>query len=360
MVRLGRPVGATATGVLCAFLLALSPASAIAAAPRLLGLPNLLPPIGTADSYTTPYETELVVDAPGVLANDVDLDSPVLTTKLVSGPANGSLILEPDGHFHYQPDPGFDGLDTFTYLPFDGTYQALLPVTVSIRVAGPVPTPTPQPTPTPTPTQTPKPKPTPSPSIPIPAVTVPPLPIPQPTVPPVPIPAPTLRPLPTPTPQPTPIATPAPTPTASSAVASGSPVQTPGPSTAPGSTSGPSAAPDPTPATSTQPGVIAVTGGRGPSGGPDVPPTLPLLEPLAGTVSLGAFGDFGLGIEWIVPTAIFTVPGFLLILIGLAQVFGGFVWLPLARRSLRGDGRRADARANRIRPDERSRPAVPQ
>ncbi len=44
--------------------------------------------------------------------------------------------------------------------------------------------------------------------------------------------------------------------------------------------------------------------------------------------------------EWAVPTFLLTVPGFLVIGIGLAQVFGGFVWLPLARRLLSGDGRR--------------------
>jgi hypothetical protein len=61
--------------------------------------------------------------------------------------------------------------------------------------------------------------------------------------------------------------------------------------------------------------------------------------------SLGAFGALGIGIEWMVPTLVFTIPGFLVILIGLAQVFGGFIWLPLVRRWLRGDGR-----SSRVRP----------
>jgi hypothetical protein len=43
-----------------------------------------------------------------------------------------------------------------------------------------------------------------------------------------------------------------------------------------------------------------------------------------------------------------TLPGFLLIVIGLAQVAGGFVWLPVARRWLRGDGRRSAARSRRF------------
>jgi hypothetical protein len=50
-----------------------------------------------------------------------------------------------------------------------------------------------------------------------------------------------------------------------------------------------------------------------------------------------------MGIEWMVPTVVVTVPGLLLIIVGVAQVLGGFVWLPLARRWLRGDGRHRSA-----------------
>jgi hypothetical protein len=56
---------------------------------------------------------------------------------------------------------------------------------------------------------------------------------------------------------------------------------------------------------------------------------------------VGSFADGGIGIEWIVPSVVVTLPGFLLIIFGLAQVFGGFMWLPVARRWLRGDGRSA-------------------
>jgi hypothetical protein len=69
------------------------------------------------------------------------------------------------------------------------------------------------------------------------------------------------------------------------------------------------------------------------------PPPL-FQEPDLAPVSFTTAG-LGLGIEWVVPTFLITVPGFLVIGIGLAQVFGGFAWLPLVRRLLRGDGRRA-------------------
>jgi hypothetical protein len=74
-----------------------------------------------------------------------------------------------------------------------------------------------------------------------------------------------------------------------------------------------------------------------PDGTPD-PGSPQLYRPDLAPVSF-ATGDLSIGIEWIVPTFLLTVPGFLLIGIGLAQAFGGFVWLPLVRRLLSGDGR---------------------
>jgi hypothetical protein len=67
-----------------------------------------------------------------------------------------------------------------------------------------------------------------------------------------------------------------------------------------------------------------------------------------GPIAFGPFGTVGLGIEWVVPTALLTVPGFLLLVVGLAQIFGGLVWLPLVRRWLRGDGREMGADPARL------------
>lgn len=310
MARLIRPFGASASAAILALLLMLSPAS-VAASPWLLG-PIDLPPIGTADSYSTPYETRLDVDKPGVLANDIDLDSAVLFAHLVSGPAHGILELREEGRIRYEPDPGFSGVDTFRYRPYDGVSEALLAVTVSITVAAPIPTPTPTPKPTPTPTPTPTP---------LPLVSLPPLPLP------------TSSPIPG---IPSPVVPPASARTTPSA----------------GPTAGTSGGPDPSPISSAEPGAAGVvTGGGGPSapGRPGLAPIVPLLqEPDDGPVSFGSLGDIGMGIEWIVPSVLITVPGFLLIVIGLAQVFGGFVWLPLARRWLRGDGHRPSADATRF------------
>ena len=44
-------------------------------------------PVADDDSYTTDEDTPLTVAAPGVLANDTDVDGDTLTATLVAGPA---------------------------------------------------------------------------------------------------------------------------------------------------------------------------------------------------------------------------------------------------------------------------------
>ncbi len=85
------------------------------------------------DSYSTAEETALNVPAPGVLSNDSDPDGDPLTAMLVSGPANGSLTLNPDGSFSYTPNTDFNGDDTFTYAATNGTVTSNT-ATVTITV----------------------------------------------------------------------------------------------------------------------------------------------------------------------------------------------------------------------------------
>lgn len=76
-------------------------------------------PMATDDTYTTPAGTVLVVDAPGVLDNDTDVNIyDKITASLVngSGPLHGELLFNEDGSFTYTPDPGFFGEDTFEYV----------------------------------------------------------------------------------------------------------------------------------------------------------------------------------------------------------------------------------------------------
>lgn len=77
-------------------------------------------PVANNDAYSTDSNITLNVTAPGVLGNDVDVDSVSLTVELVSGVANGSLTLNPDGSFSYDPADDYTGPDSFTYRVFDG------------------------------------------------------------------------------------------------------------------------------------------------------------------------------------------------------------------------------------------------
>jgi hypothetical protein len=320
-------------------LLAMLVPGASASGPRLLGVLNL-PPVGTNDAYATPYETRLDIDTPGVLANDIDLDGDRLYAVLVTDASHGVLRLDKDGKIRFEPDAGFSGVDHFTYRPFDGTAQALLGVTVTLTVkAKPAatPRPTPRPTTAPTPSPAPTSVPTPTP-VPTPAATPKPTPKPTPVLPTLPLP--TLA-LPTPVPGATATAAPTPTPTPVASLAVVPPPDpTPGPSDGPPSADG-SQRPDPSSMHGTAIAGVT-TGGGGPTdAGPDLAPTIVTPQRTTdGSLQLPSFGALGGGIEWIVPSVLVTVPGFLLIAIALAQVFGGFVWLPLARRWLRGDGRR--------------------
>ncbi len=93
------------------------------------------PPVAVDDAYTVDTGELLSVDAPGVLANDLDQDVSGLTAKLVAAPANGTVTLESDGSFTYSPVDGFVGDDTFTYVADDGTFSSA-PAVVTIAVTG--------------------------------------------------------------------------------------------------------------------------------------------------------------------------------------------------------------------------------
>ncbi|MEN8166416.1 MAG: Ig-like domain-containing protein [Pseudomonadota bacterium] len=78
------------------------------------------PPLASDDAYTTDEDVVLVMAAPGVLANDSDIDGDPLTASLETAPAHGSVVVNPDGSFSYTPYPDYNGPDGFSYLVADG------------------------------------------------------------------------------------------------------------------------------------------------------------------------------------------------------------------------------------------------
>jgi uncharacterized protein len=98
-------------------------------------------PVAVDDSYSMNEDTALTVAAPGVLANDTDVDSASLTAVLVAGPSHGTLTLNADGSFGYTPSANYNGSDSFTYKANDGkaaSNMAIVSITVNVVNDAPV------------------------------------------------------------------------------------------------------------------------------------------------------------------------------------------------------------------------------
>jgi M6 family metalloprotease-like protein len=90
-------------------------------------------PVAGDDSYSTSRNVPLTIAAPGVLGNDTDIDSTVLTVVPESDPAHGTLTLTADGSFTYTPSANYAGPDSFTYRANDGAADSNV-ATVTINV----------------------------------------------------------------------------------------------------------------------------------------------------------------------------------------------------------------------------------
>ena len=95
-------------------------------------------PIAEDDTYLVNESDTLQVFSPGVLTNDTDPDNDNLIAILEEEPANGELLpqgsdglgLTLNGAFTYVPNPGFRGVDRFTYRADDGTATSGLGIVV--------------------------------------------------------------------------------------------------------------------------------------------------------------------------------------------------------------------------------------
>ncbi len=92
------------------------------------------PPVATADGpYSTLEGVSLTLPAPGLLANDTDVEGDPLTAVKTANPAHGTLTLNANGGFKYTPAAGYNGTDSFTYKSNDGQADSA-PATVNITV----------------------------------------------------------------------------------------------------------------------------------------------------------------------------------------------------------------------------------
>ncbi len=102
-------------------------------------------PVAVNDAYSVDEDISLNVVAPGVLDNDTDLDGDPLTAELVTSTSNGSLTLNADGSFTYNPNSQFNGVDSFTYVSRDviGVSPSAT-VTITVNSVNDAPIATPQ------------------------------------------------------------------------------------------------------------------------------------------------------------------------------------------------------------------------
>ena len=103
---------------------------------QLLGPDGNHVPVANPESYTTPLNQTLVVNAAnGVLTNDTDLENDPLTAQIVTQPASGTVTLNPNGSFTYTPATNFSGTVSFTYTASDGQLSSQ-PAQVTVNIGG--------------------------------------------------------------------------------------------------------------------------------------------------------------------------------------------------------------------------------
>lgn len=94
-------------------------------------------PKGVNDAPVASNQTfNILQDAPVLWTpSAMDVDSPTLSFRVVTGPANGTVAFDTTKNgWYYTPTPGFVGSDSFTYVANDGSLDSA-PATVSISVA---------------------------------------------------------------------------------------------------------------------------------------------------------------------------------------------------------------------------------
>ena len=96
-----------------------------------------VPPIAHDDFYNTDEDITLnIATGSDVLQNDTDDDRPdPLTAIKESDPSHGTLTMfNANGSFIYDPDPDYNGADSFTYKAYDGeNYSNIATVTITIN-----------------------------------------------------------------------------------------------------------------------------------------------------------------------------------------------------------------------------------
>lgn len=85
------------------------------------------------DVFTVPSGKATTIAAPGLMANDMDVDPLRCRTYLDSPASHGTVVVNSNGSFRYTPAAGFTGTDTFRYRVKRGIRQAVGTVTIHVE-----------------------------------------------------------------------------------------------------------------------------------------------------------------------------------------------------------------------------------
>jgi len=99
------------------------------------------PPVATDDRSTTVENSEVVLFAIDLLANDADIDGNSLSLVSVDQASSGNVSLDPDGNIIFAPEPNFTGEASFKYTVEDDAKESdTAQVTVTVLPArNPIP-----------------------------------------------------------------------------------------------------------------------------------------------------------------------------------------------------------------------------
>lgn len=92
-----------------------------------------LPPTAQPDFYTFTADSQLQIMAPGVLANDENINGFSMTAMKIADSQQGTLSFLADGSFSYTPNNGYIGPDAFSYKALAGAHVSSI-TTVSLYV----------------------------------------------------------------------------------------------------------------------------------------------------------------------------------------------------------------------------------
>ena len=96
-------------------------------------------PQANPESYTAKAGEVFIMEAPGVLENDIDVEDDSLSSVISDLPNHGSLTLNADGSFDYLAVSDYSGEDTFSYRVYDGDlFSETVLVTITVEARDPV------------------------------------------------------------------------------------------------------------------------------------------------------------------------------------------------------------------------------